>query len=412
MAEKGQSKALVALQRLGRSLMLPIATLPVAGLLLRLGQDDMLGRWAEDNQFMAWVSSIFASAGGALFSNLPLLFAVGIAIGWAKKADGSTALAAVVGYLTLSEIFKGMSPFVLGEPEGDAKQEVINYGVLAGLVAGLIAAVLWQKYHRTRLPDWLGFFNGRRLVPILTGFAMVLASIPMMLVYPWFKSGLDGFSNWIVDQSVAGGLVFGIANRLLIPIGLHHLLNFTPWFLLGEYPGKDGEMVHGDIARFLAGDPTAGTFMTGFFPIMMFALPAAALAITMAARPEMRRYVGGGMLSLALTAFITGITEPIEFAFMFVAWPLYVVHAILTGTSMAIANALGVHDGFMFSAGFLDYLLNFGIATKPLLLLVMGVIYAVVYYFLFYFMIIKLDLKTPGRNPEEDQKIMDEMVKN
>ncbi|APT84903.1 PTS transporter subunit EIIC [Corynebacterium aquilae] len=405
--DTSRNRVLIYSQRLGRSLMLPIASLPVAGLLLRLGQDDMLGRWADSNTFMAWVSTIFSSAGGALFENLPLLFAVGVAIGWAKKADGSTALAGVVGYVVLSNIFKGMSPFVLGEDS----EKTINYGVLAGLVAGLIAAMLWQRYHRTRLPDWLGFFNGRRFVPIITGFTMVLVSIPMLVIYPAFNSALNALSEWMVRYSEAGGFLFGVINRLLIPVGLHHLLNFTPWFMLGEFTGENGETVTGDISRFLAQDPTAGTFMTGFFPIMMFGLPAAALAITRAARPEMRKYVGGGMVSLALTAFLTGITEPIEFAFMFVAWPLYVVHAILTGTSLAVCNALGIHDGFLFSAGALDYLLNFGIATKPLLLLVVGAAYFVIYYFVFYFMITKLDLKTPGRNPEEDQKMMEELTK-
>ncbi|PRQ10516.1 PTS N-acetylglucosamine transporter subunit IIBC [Corynebacterium sp. 13CS0277] len=405
-SEKSTNKVLVYSQRLGRSLMLPIASLPVAGLLLRLGQDDMLGRWAESNTVMAWVSTMFSAAGGALFDNLPLLFAVGVAIGWAKKADGSTALAAVVGYLVLANVFSGMSPFVTGD-DG----EPIKYGVLTGLVAGLVAAMLWQKYHRTRLPDWLGFFNGRRFVPIITGFTMVLVSIPMMLIYPAFNAVLNGASEWMVKYSEIGGLLFGFVNRLLIPLGLHHLLNFTPWFMLGSFTTSDGQVVNGDIARFIAGDPTAGTFMTGFFPVMMFGLPAAALAITRAARPEMRRYVGGGMVSLALTAFLTGITEPIEFAFMFVAWPLYVVHALLTGTSLAVCNALGIHDGFLFSAGALDYLLNFGIAQKPLLLLVVGVAYFAIYYVVFYLLITKLDLKTPGRNPEEDQKVMEDLTK-
>lgn len=390
--------SLKALQRLGRSLMLPIAVLPAAGLLLRFGQDDMIGRFDA----LSWVASVFAGAGGALFDNLPLLFAIGVAVGWAKKADGSTALSAVVGYLVLTGVFKSMSPVVLeGVENASGEQAMINYGVLAGIIMGVVSAVLWQKYHRTRLPEYLGFFNGRRFVPIVVGFAAVIVAIPMMLIYPLFNSGMTWVGETLADNAVVGGGVFGVINRLLIPLGLHHILNSFPWFMLGSYEGADG-VVHGDIARFLAGDPTAGSFMTGFVPIMMFGLPAAALAIVHAARPAQRKIVAGGMLSLALTSFLTGITEPIEFAFMFVAWPLYIVHALLTGTSLALTNALGMRDGFLFSAGGLDFLLNFGIAEKPLGILLIGLLYGVIYYVVFLFMIKGLNLKTPGRDPEQD----------
>jgi PTS system N-acetylglucosamine-specific IIC component len=378
-------------QRLGRSLMLPIAALPAAGLLLRLGQDDLLGRvgWLSD------VAAVFAGAGGAIFDNLPLIFAVGIAIGWAKKADGSTALAAVVGYVVLAGVFEAMSPIVLGAAAEGEEQELINYGVLGGIVTGLVAAVLWQRFYRIKLPTYLAFFGGRRFVPIITAITMMVVGVLLSLVYSAFNTGLTNLGEAVEANSVVGGGIFGTVNRLLIPLGLHHIINSVVWFVLGEYNG-----VNGDLNRFFEGDPTAGTFMTGFFPIMMFALPAAPLARSRWPRPEQRKVVGGIMLSTALTAFLTGITEPLEFSFLFVAWPLYVVHAILTGTSLALTNALGIHDGFTFSAGFIDYLLNFGQATKPLLLIPIGLAYAVVYYVLFRFVIRKWNLRTPGR--EED----------
>ncbi len=394
----GRRFNLAPLQKFGRSLMLPIAALPAAALLLRLGQDDLLG---PDGLGWDDVAAVIGAAGNALFANLPLLFAVGIAIGMARKADGSTALAAVVGYLVFKGVSDAMSPVILGLPEGDDAQELINYGVLGGIVTGLVSAFLWQRYHRISLPPYLAFFGGRRFVPFITAFAMLAISVLMSFVYPAFDAGITGLGEWVTDNSVLGGFVYGTINRLLIPLGLHHILNNPPWFIFGEYT-TGGETYHGDIARFLAGDPTAGAFMTGFFPIMMFALPAAALAIWHEAKPQNKKLVGGIMLSAALTAFLTGVTEPLEFAFMFVAFPLYVIHALLTGTSMALTNALGIKDGFGFSAGLFDYVLNYNIATKPLLLIPIGLAYAAVYYFLFRFVIRKWNLRTPGREEDDD----------
>jgi N-acetylglucosamine PTS system EIICBA or EIICB component len=390
---------LAGLQRLGRSLMLPIAALPAAGLLLRLGQDDLLGAVPG----LATVASVIGAAGGALFDNLPLIFAVGIAIGWAKRADGSTALAAVVGYLVLDGVFTAMSPVVLeGVVDSKGEPAEINYGVLGGIVIGLLAAVLWQRFYKTKLPTYLAFFGGRRCVPILVALAAIVVGVVMALIYPLFNSGLTALGEAVTANTVIGGGIFGVANRLLIPLGLHHILNSVVWFIIGDYNGTQG-----DLNRFFAGDPTAGTFMTGFFPIMMFALPAAALAIWHEAKPTQRKVVGGIMISTALTAFVTGITEPLEFSFLFVAWPLYVVHAVLTGTSLAISNALDIHHGFTFSAGAIDYLLNFGQATRPLLLLVMGVVYAAIYYVLFRFVIRRWNLRTPGR---EEEPVEDDAV--
>ncbi|WP_280346385.1 PTS transporter subunit EIIC [Nocardia neocaledoniensis] len=399
---KQESKVFAGLQRLGRSLMLPIAVLPAAGILLRIGQDDLLGRFSA----LESTAAVISAAGQAVFTWLPLIFAVGIAIGWAKKADGSTALAAVVGYMVINGVFEAMSPIVLeGKTDPKGAQALINYGVLGGIVMGLLSAMLWQRFYRTKLPDFLGFFNGRRLVPILTAVTGLVVGVGMAFIYPAFNSALTWVGETVADNTVVGGGIYGAANRLLIPTGLHHILNSTVWFLVGDYTDASGQLVRGDLNRFFAGDPTAGTFMTGFFPIMMFALPAAALAIWRNARPSQKKLVGGIMLSTGLTAFVTGITEPLEFSFMFVAWPLYVVHAVLTGTSMALVNALGIHDGFTFSAGAIDYLLNFGKATDAWLLIPIGLGYAVIYYLLFSFVIKKWNLRTPGREAETDDEV-------
>jgi PTS system N-acetylglucosamine-specific IIC component len=393
------------LQRLGRSLMLPIAALPVAALLLRLGQPDMLGagdtglalasRWT----WLEPVADVLAAAGGTLFENLGLLFAVGVAVGFARRSDGSTALAAVVGYLVFTGVTDAMSPYVLDQAH-IAADEVVDYGVFGGILIGITSALLWQRYYRIALPPYLAFFGGRRFVPILTANAALALGVVLSFAYPAFDAGLVAFGEWLVQNDILGAGLYGVANRLLIPFGLHHILNSVPWFAVGEFQTPDGAVVEGDIARFLAGDPTAGGFMTGFFPIMMFALPAAALAIYHEARPERKKLVGGIMLSGALTSFLTGVTEPLEFAFMFVAWPLYLLHALLTGTSMALMNALGVRDGFGFSAGFIDYALNFTTATRPLLIIPVGIGYAVVYYLLFRFAIRRFRLRTPGREDD------------
>ena len=442
--EKRPIPGLAQLQRIGRSLMLPIASLPAAALLLRLGQPDMLGADGLAGAWGDWllpVADVLGAAGNALFANLPLLFALGVAVGYARKSDGSTGLAALIGYLVFKGVSDALSPYRLGRPAevtaddvlgtadpaaldaatsgdynelvlhamkqalGAPSQQLINYGVLGGIVIGLVAALLYQKYYRIKLPPYLAFFGGRRFVPIVTaGMAVVIAVIGA-LIYPLFDAGLSAVGEFVTGSTVLGGFVYGTANRLLVPIGLHHLLNSLPWFQFGEFTTPEGVTVAGDIPRFLNGDPTAGTFQAGFFPIMMFALPAAALAITHAAKPEKRKVVGGIMFSAALVAFVTGVTEPLEFAFVYVAYPLYALHAVLTGTSLALVNALDIRSGFGFSAGAIDYLLNFRIAEKPLLLIVIGLVYAVIYYFLFRFVIARFNLKTPGR--EDDDSVGD-----
>ncbi|WP_298556559.1 PTS transporter subunit EIIC [Streptomyces luteogriseus] len=399
---KKGSAVMAVMQRIGRSLMLPVAVLPAAALLVRLGNDDMLGR-PEFPAFLTKIASFMAAGGNAILDNMALLFAVGIAIGFAKKSDGSTALAAVTGYLVFQRVLATFTdpnqPKVETAVEGKVVmvEKAVNAGVLGGVVMGIVVALLYQRFYRTKLPDWAGFFGGRRLVPILSAFAGLIIGVVFGYIWPVLGAGLHNLGEWLVGSGAVGAGIFGVANRALIPVGMHHLLNSFPWLQAGEYEGK-----HGDISRFLAGDPTAGQFMTGFFPIMMFALPAACLAIVHCARPERRKIVGGMMLSLALTSFVTGVTEPIEFTFMFIAPVLYAIHAVLTGVSMALTWALGMKDGFGFSAGAIDFALNLGIATNPWGLALVGLCFAAVYYVVFRFAITKFNLPTPGRESDEE----------
>ncbi|MCX4664102.1 PTS transporter subunit EIIC [Streptomyces uncialis] len=411
------------LQKMGRSLQLPIAVLPAAGILNRLGQPDVFG---VDGLGWTDIATVFAAAGGALIDSnlgLPLLFCIGVAIGMAKKSDGSTALAAVAGFLVYYAVLRafpedcpeeadflgaGMwSGLCVAEDGTSALAAYQNPGVFGGIVMGLITAYIWQRFHRTKLVDWLGFFNGRRLVPIIMAFIGLVFAALCVWIWPPIGDALTSFSQWLVDLGSWGSGIFGVANRALLTIGLHQFLNTFVWFQFGDYTKPDGSVVHGDINRFLAGDPTAGQFTTGFFPIMMFALPAAALAITHCARPERRKIVGGLMLSVALTSFVTGITEPIEYSFLFIAPLLYAIHAVLTGVSMAVTWALGIKDGFSFSAGLIDYVINWSLATKPWLIILVGLGFGVLYYAIFRFAIIKFDLKTPGREPEEESEAED-----
>ena len=390
------------LQRLGKSLMLPIAVLPAAGILLRLGQDDLLGRIQAP--VIGPFFQAMSAAGGALFTNLPLLFAVGVAIGFARKADGSTALAAVVGYLVMQAVFKTMSPFVLsGELDSAGEQAQINYSVFGGIVVGLVTAALFDRYHTITLPPYLGFFGGRRFVPIVVSLAILVIAFAMSYFYPIFDAGLTGLGKFIGGAGAFGAFVYGFANRMLIPVGLHHILNSYVWFIYGSYPTADGT-VTGELSRFAAGDLTAGRLTSGFYPILMFGLPAAALAMIHVANARQRKVAFGILSAAGLTAFLTGVTEPLEFAFMFVAFPLYIVHAILTGLSLAIAYLLDIHLGFSFSAGLIDLLLyGTAPAAKNIpLLVVMGLVFFVVYYLMFRFAIVRWNMRTPGREPESE----------
>ncbi|MGZ9931164.1 PTS transporter subunit EIIC [Streptomyces sp. NC-S4] len=403
-AKKRGSGLIQGLQKVGRSLQLPIAVLPAAGILLRLGQPDVFG---ADGLGWGKVATVFATAGDAVFSNLPLLFCIGVAIGFAKKADGSTALAALVGFLVYKNVLTAfpVTEAVINTTENkgvDVAATYNNPGVLGGIIMGLLAAVLWQRFHRTKLVDWLGFFNGRRLVPIIMAFVGVIAGVFFGLVWEPIGEVISNFGEWMTGLGAAGAGIFGAINRALIPIGMHQFVNTVAWFQIGDFTNAAGEVVHGDLNRFFAGDPEAGLFMTGFFPIMMFGLPAAALAIAHSARPERRKAVTGMMVSLALTSFVTGVTEPIEFSFMFIAPVLYVIHAVLTALSMAITWALGVHAGFTFSAGLIDLGLGWSKATNPWMIIPVGLVFGAIYYFGFRFAITKFNLPTPGRESDEE----------
>jgi PTS system N-acetylglucosamine-specific IIC component len=387
---------LASLQRVGGALMLPIAVLPIAGLLLRLGQPDLFD------------SATMAAAGSAIFDNLGLLFAAGVAVGLARENHGAAGLAAVVAYLVATQgaqVLISVPDSAIEALTGKARDlaaaaykahELAKLSVPVGILSGLISGALYNRFYNITLPSYLSFFGGRRFVPIVSG----LAGLGLALVFgsEWqrLESGMDALSRSVLHAGALGLFAYGVLNRLLIVTGLHHIINNIAWFLLGDYHGTTG-----DLKRFFAGDPSAGVFMAGFFPVMMFGLPAACLAMYHAALPERRRAVGGLLGSIALTSLLTGVTEPIEFTFMFLAPVLFAVHALLTGVAFIIMQALGVHLGFSFSAGLFDYVLNYNRATRPLLLLPVGALYFALYYFLFRFVIVRFDLHTPGRDPGE-----------
>ncbi|MGH4649801.1 PTS N-acetyl glucosamine transporter subunit IIABC [Klebsiella pneumoniae] len=377
-------------QRLGRALQLPIAVLPVAALLLRFGQPDLLN------------VPFIAQAGGAIFDNLALIFAIGVASSWSKDNAGSAALAGAVGYFVMTKAMVTINP-------------EINMGVLAGIITGLVAGAVYNRWAGIKLPDFLSFFGGKRFVPIATGFFCLILAAIFGYVWPPVQHAIHSGGEWIVSAGALGSGIFGFINRLLIPTGLHQVLNTIAWFQIGEFTNAAGAVFHGDINRFYAGDGTAGMFMSGFFPIMMFGLPGAALAMYLAALKARRPMVGGMLLSVAITAFLTGVTEPLEFLFMFLAPLLYLLHAVLTGISLFIATALGIHAGFSFSAGAIDYVLMYSLpaASKNVwMLLVMGVVFFFVYFLLFSAVIRMFNLKTPGREDKAADVVTEEANSN
>lgn len=374
-----QGNFFLMMQRLGKALMLPIAILPIAGLLLRLGQPDVL-----DIVFITM-------AGQAIFENLPLLFAIGISGGLAKDNHCAASLAGTIGYLVLTSVMQAIN-------------RELNMGVLAGILAGLLAGFLYNRFHNIRLPEFLAFFGGKRFVPIATGLTCLIIGIALGWAWAPVQQGVNAIGNGLVTSGPIGPFVYGILNVIFRVVGLHHIVNSLVWFVFGSYTTVDGIIVTGDIHRFFAGDPSAGAFMTGFFPVFMFALPAACLAMYHAAPKDKRSTVAGLFLSLALTTFLTGITEPVEYTFLFLSPVLYGIHALLTGVAMAVSQILGIKIGFTFSAGLIDYVLSFGISSRPLLMLPIGVLWAVVYYVLFRFFISRFNLATPGRE-ESDEPI-------
>jgi PTS system glucose-specific IIC component len=381
------------LQKVGKSLMLPVSVLPAAGILLGVGS-------AKFSWLPASVSDVMAQAGGAIFSNLPLIFAIGVALGLTGN-DGVAALASVVGFAVMLATMGVMAP-LLGAPTATIMGiPSIETGVFGGILIGAVAAILFNRYYRLQLPAYLGFFSGKRSVPILTAFAAIFFGIVLSFVWPPIGHKIDVFSHWAAagDPAVAFA-IYGVVERALIPFGLHHIWNVPFFFQVGSYlDPATHKIIHGEIYRFTAGDPTAGNLAGGYL-FKMWGLPAAALAIWRTAKPENRKRVGGLMISAALTSFLTGITEPIEFAFLFVAPLLYAIHALLAGAAYWIAITLGIHHSTTFSHGLIDYVVLYPHSRRGWWLLWLGPLWALMYYAIFRTLIVRLDLKTPGREDE------------
>lgn len=386
-------QSFAVLQKVGKSLMLPVSVLPVAGILLGVGAADFA-------VLPDVVNSIMEAAGGAIFGNLALIFAIGVALGFTEN-DGVSALAATVGYVVLLATMGVMAGVLGHETKAIMGIQAIETGVFGGIVIGGIAGWLFNKYYRISLPPYLGFFAGKRFVPIVTAFAAIATGVVLSFIWPPIGGAIQAFSHWAASENpVLAFTIYGVVERSLIPFGLHHIWNVPFFFEVGQYTDPaTGEVIRGEIYRYVAGDPTAGN-MAGGYLFKMWGLPAAALAIWQCARPEEKKRVGGLMMSAALTSFLTGITEPIEFSFLFVAPILYGVHAILAGVAYATCIILGVKHGMTFSHGLIDFVVLYGQSTKGWWLIPLGLIWAAVYYTVFRVMILSMDLKTPGREPE------------
>ncbi|OAI57410.1 PTS glucose transporter subunit IIBC [Verrucomicrobiaceae bacterium SCGC AG-212-N21] len=389
------NNAFSVLQKIGKCMMLPVAVLPVAGILLGVGSANF--SWLPES-----LSLIMAKSGDAIFGNLPLLFAIGVAIGLADN-DGVAALAGTTGYVVFLAAMGVCAKLQGIEVKSIMGIPSIDTGVFGGIVVGMIAAWCFNRFYKLQLPPYLGFFAGKRSVPIITSFAVIFVGAVLSFIWPPIGGAIEQFSHWAVHGRPALAFtIYGLVERALIPFGLHHIWNVPFFFEAGAYTDPaTGSVVKGEIARFIAGDPTAGN-MTGGYLFKMWGLPAAAIAMWRAARPENRAKVGGIMISAAITSFLTGITEPIEFAFLFVAPLLYAMHALLAGTAYFICIALGIKHGFTFSHGFIDYVLLFPKSHGALWLLVLGPIWAGVYYTAFTYAIRRFNLTTPGREVEED----------
>lgn len=410
------------LQRIGKALMLPVAILPAAGLLLAIGtamQGESLQHYLPfiQNGGIQSVAEMMTGAGGIIFDNLPMIFAMGVAIGLAS-GDGVAAIAAFVGYLVMN---KTMGAFLHVSPDNvnDAASgyasvlgiPTLQTGVFGGIIIGALAAWCYNKFYNISLPSYLGFFAGKRFVPIMMATTSFILAFPMAWIWPSIQTGLNAFSEGLLDSNTGLAVfLFGFIKRLLIPFGLHHIFHAPFWFEFGAWKNAAGEMIHGDQRIFIeqireGSKLTAGKFMQGEFPVMMFGLPAAALAIYHTAKPENKKVVAGLMGSAALTSFLTGITEPLEFSFLFVAPVLFFVHAILDGLSFLILYLLNVHLGYTFSGGFIDYVLLGVLPNKTQwwLVIPVGIVYAFIYYFVFRFLILKFKYKTPGREDKQAQ---------
>ena len=388
------------LQKIGKALMLPVSVLPVAGILLGIGS-------AHFGLIPDLASDIMAQSGGAIFGSLAIIFAIGVALGLTHN-DGVSALAAVVGYVVLLATLGVMAKALGVESKNLMGIMSIDTGVFGGIVIGGIAAALFNRYYRIELPSYLGFFAGKRFVPIITAFAAIGTGIVLSFLWPPIGAGIKAFSHWAAESNPALAFsIYGVVERLLIPFGLHHIWNVPFFFEVGSYLDPNtGKVITGEIQRYIAGDPTAGN-MAGGYLFKMWGLPAAAIAIWRCALPENRAKIGGIMISAALTAWLTGITEPIEFAFMFVAPVLYLIHALLAGVAYFLCIEVGIKHGMTFSHGAIDYILLFPQSTHALWLLIIGPLWALLYYTVFRTVILKFDLKTPGREVEEAVSLVD-----
>ncbi|MCA1066556.1 glucose-specific PTS transporter subunit IIBC [Rossellomorea sp. AcN35-11] len=418
-------KAFGVLQKVGKALMLPVAILPAAGLLLAFGNALQNPTLLEIAPFLAnggveMVASVMEQAGGIIFGNLALLFAVGVAIGLAG-GEGVAGLAAIVGFLIMNITMGTVEGLGIGDVTGEGVDPAyalvlgiptLQTGVFGGIIVGILAAYMYNRFFQIELPSYLGFFAGKRFVPIATAASAVVLGLLMLVIWPPVQNGLNTFSNFMLNENRAfAAFVFGVIERALIPFGLHHIFYSPFWFEFGTYTSEAGNIIRGDQAIFMkqiqdgVQDLTAGTFMTGKFPFMMFGLPAAALAIYHEAKPERKAVVAGIMGSAALTSFLTGITEPIEFSFLFVAPVLFGIHTIFAGLSFLTMHLLDVKIGMTFSGGLIDYIL-FGLInpqTNAWIVIPVGAVFAVVYYFGFRFAIRKFNLMTPGREEVDEE---------
>jgi len=412
-------KSFGILQQVGKALMLPVALLPAAGILLAFGnmfQNEAFLKLAPalNSPVFQGFAKVMEQSGNIVFANLALLFAVGVAVGLAG-GEGVAGLAAIVGFLIMNVtmgVVTGITPGLIGKSHPEFASVLgiptLQTGVFGGIIIGIIAAQLYKKYYNIELPSYLGFFAGKRFVPIVTATFAIFVGLIMVFIWPPIQSGLNTFSHNMIDANkTLAAFVFGVIERALIPFGLHHIFYNPFWYQFGEYVNKAGQLVNGDQTIFFAqlkdAVPfTAGTFMTGKFPFMMFGLPAAALAIYQEAKPEKKKLVGGIMASAALTAFLTGITEPIEFSFLFVAPALFAIHCLFAGLSFMTMHILNIKIGMTFSGGIIDFIL-FGVVpnrTKWWLVIPVGLAFSVIYYFGFRFAIRKWNLKTPGREDD------------
>ncbi|MBP3930572.1 MAG: PTS transporter subunit EIIC, partial [Peptostreptococcaceae bacterium] len=394
------------LQRLGKSLMLPVACLPVASIFMGIGYAIDPSGWGANSVLAAFL----IKAGAALIDNMGILFALGVGIGMSDDNDGTAALAALVSWLIVTTL---LSPSVVALLKEIPVEEVPaafskTQCQFIGILTGIIGANCYNRFKNVKLVDALSFFSGKRCVAIVTAGLSLIAALILFFVWPVVYNALVSFGKAIVGTGAIGSGIYAFLNRLLIPTGLHHALNSVFWF---DVAGIN------DIGNFWAGTGVKGVtgmYMTGFFPVMMFGLPAGALAMYHTAKDNKKKAVYGLLLAASVSSFVTGVTEPLEFSFMFLAPPLYIAHAVLTGISAFVTTLLPVRAGFNFSAGLIDWLLSFNapMALNPLMLIPIGLVFGVIYYIVFRFMIVKLNLKTPGREDDDIEAEKNVVVAN